>query len=368
MFCAWITNAQDGYWINGQGASWASPGNWDPADGIAGGADNTAYFGFGREATIAPNASFSLDGTQTVGNLFFTLPSGPGNWSFNAGAGGSIILANNFGLPQITVTSPSLEVTLNAALAGTAGVEKKGSGTLVLGAANTYTGQTLASGGALDVNGSVATGVEVTNAILSGTGAIAGPVVVDAGGTLSLGNSPAPLTINNSLVLLPGSTTLAAIGALTGQPLVQGLSHITYGGTLVLTNLPAGLSIGQGFALFGNVPASGNFSGIMPPPGPWMRWRFDPATGGITVVSSASQPAFTSVNFGAGKMSSQVAGGPPGSPCYVLVSTNLGLPLSAWTRVATNMFDVSGNCTLEIGPGENGAGQFYMTTFIIPAP
>jgi len=53
LFCAGAAVAHDGYWINGSGGSWAGAGNWDSADGIAGGADNTAYFGFAREAAIS---------------------------------------------------------------------------------------------------------------------------------------------------------------------------------------------------------------------------------------------------------------------------------------------------------------------------
>jgi len=302
--CAASAAGQDGYWLSTHGGSWAAAANWDPADGIAGGADSTAYFGFGPEAAIAPAASFSLDGPQTIGNLFFTTQGGAANWSFNSGAGGSITLENTFEPPEITITSPTLQVTLNAVVAGTGGVRKDGAGTLVLSAANTYTGQTLVSGGALDLTGSVASGVEVTNATLSGNGLISGPVVVDSGGTLSLGNPPGPLSINNTLVLLPGSTTLVAVGAAgSSYPLVQGLSQVTYGGTLVIGNLAGTLSLGQTFSIFGTVPAIGNFSSILPPPGPWQRWRFDPATGQITVVSSASQPTFAGVKLAGGKLS-----------------------------------------------------------------
>jgi autotransporter-associated beta strand protein len=282
-------DAQDGYWVNPSGGSWSNAGNWDAADGIAGGADNTAYFGFGPEGSIAANSSFTIDGAQTVGNLFFTTQGGAGNWTFSSGSGGSITLDNNFGPSEITVTSPGLQVSLNTVLAGNNGVEKNGAGKLALGGANTYGGQTLVTGGGLEVNGSLASGgVEVTNGTLSGMGAIDGPVVVDSGGTLSLGNSSGPLSINNSLVLRTGSTTTVTISG--SGPLVQGLSSVTYGGTLIVNNLSGNASLGENFSLFGSVPASGNFSSIEPPPGPWMRWEFNPTNGQVTVVSSASQP------------------------------------------------------------------------------
>jgi autotransporter-associated beta strand protein len=370
LFCGGAAVAQDGYWINSSGGSWASAGNWDQANGIAGGTDNTAYFGFTREASIVPNSSFTLDGAQTIGNLFFTTQGGSANWSFSSGSGGSLTLDNTFQLPEITVTSPSLRVTLNAVVAGEAGVAKDGAGTLVLAAKNTYTGPTLVSGGGLNVIGSVGSGgVEVANATLSGTGVITGPVVVGSGGILSLGSPLGPLTINNSLVLLPGSTTIVAINAASsGRAAVQGLSSVTYGGTLVITNLSSGLSLGQSFAIFGSAPASGNFSRILPPPGPWLRWRFDPATGQISVVSSASQPAFASVNLTGTSLAFQVTGGPPSSPCYIIASSDLSLPEAAWTRIATNVFDVSGNFTSTNVFGADGASQIYLAAFVIPSP
>lgn len=363
LFCAGTAVAQDGYWINGGGGSWASAGNWDAADGIASGANDTAYFGFAREAAISPNATFTLSGAQTIGNLCFTTQSGPSSWSFNSSSGGSLTLDSTFGLPEITVTSPSLQVSLNVLVAGGNGVEKDGPGTLVLAAKNTYSGQTLVTGGGLNVTGSIGTGqVQVNNAILSGTGVISGPVVIGAGSTFLPGNSSGPLTINNSLVLLTGSTTSVS---LNGHPAVQGLTSITYGGTLLVSNLSGALSLGQSFSIFGSVPAGGNFSQILPTPGPWLRWRFNPATGQITVVSSASQPSFTATRRAGNNLICQVTGGPPGSPGYLMASTDIGLAQTAWTRVATNVFDMSGNftCTNTLN-----SGQIYLTVLVVATP
>ncbi len=366
LFCAAGAAAQDGYWINSSGGSWASPANWDPADGIAGGADDTAYFGFAREAAISPSATFTISGAQTIGNLCFTTQGGPSSWSFNSSSGGSLTLDATFGPPEITVTSPSLQISLNVLLAGGGGVEKDGPGALVLAAQNTYPGQTLVTGGGLNVTGSIGTGgVEVNNATLSGTGVINGPVVIGSGGTLSLGNSSGPLTINNSLVLLPGSTTSVS---LNGHPAVQGLTSVTYGGTLVINNSSGGLSLGESFSIFGSVPASGNFSQILPPPGPWLRWRFDPATGQITVVSSASQPSFASASLAGNNLVCQVTDGPPGSPCYIVASADLRQPLTAWTRIGTNVFDMSGHFTFTNTSSANGAGQMYLAAFVVPSP
>jgi uncharacterized protein with beta-barrel porin domain len=222
------------------------------------------------------------------------------------------------------------------------------------------------TGGALNVTGSIGTGkVTVNNATLSGGGVINGPVVIGAGGTLAPGTAGGPLTINNSLLLLPGSTTSVS---LNGHPAVQGLTSITYGGTLLVNNLSGTVSLGQSFSLFGAGSTSGNFSSIQPSPGPWLRWRFNPATGQITVVSSASQPAFANVGLAGASLVCQITNGPPGSPCSLLAATNLAQPLGSWIPIATNLFDVSGNVTCTNNFGANRPGQVYLTTQVIPTP
>jgi autotransporter-associated beta strand protein len=367
LLCGGGALAQDGYWINSSGGSWADAANWDVANGVASGADSTAYFGFSREASISPTSTFTLDGAQTVGHLCFTTHGGASTWNITPGVGGLLTLDSTFGLSEITVTSPSLQVALNALVAGTGGVEKDGPGILVLGGQNTYTGKTLVTGGGLTVNGSIGTGrVQIGNATFSGTGVVMGPVVVGPGGMLSLGNPGGPLTINNSLVLLPGSITSVSIyPGNTGSPAVQGLSSITYGGTLLVQNLVGALSVGQTFSIFGSASASGSFSQISPPPGPGLAWQFDAATGQITVVPAAFQPAFFSINLSGKNLIVQVIGGSPGLNGYLISTTDLGLPMTAWTQVSENVFDASGGFTSTIDTSADAAGQRYFAVLVV---
>jgi hypothetical protein len=136
----------------------------------------------------------------------------------------------------------------------------------------------------------------------------------------------------------------------------------------VLTNLPGALSLGQSFSIFGSVPSSGNFSRILPPPGPWLRWRFDPATGQVSVVSSASQPTLAGANLCGTNLVVQITSGPPSSPFYIMASTDLSLPEAAWTLIATNVFDVSGSFFFTNTISANGSSQTYFTAFVIPSP
>ncbi len=181
-----------------------------------------------------------------------------------------------------------------------------------------------------------------------------------------LGNAGGPLTINNSLVLLPGSTTSATIypGA-SGHPLVQGLSSITYGGTLLINNLSGAFSVGQTFSIFGSGGATGSFSQILPPPGPNLAWQLDPGPGQITVVPTAFQPAFSSVSLAGNNMTVEVIGGPPGLNGYIIASTDLSLPKTAWMPASTNVFDASGGFTSTIDTSAEGAGKRYFALLVV---
>jgi len=107
--------------------------------------------------------------------------------------------------------------------------------------------QTVANGGILSVNGSMASNVLVNSGgTLGCSGSIGGTVTVASGGVIAPGNSPGILTVN-SLTLNPGSTTRMEINGLTaGTQYDQIVANntATLGGTLDL--------------VFGFNPAVGN--------------------------------------------------------------------------------------------------------------
>jgi autotransporter-associated beta strand protein len=336
--------ADTGFWTTTGGGSWANSANWD-SDIIADGADETAYFGLDFFANIPASATFTLNGARTIGNLYFTDDDGPDNWFLNTGSGGPLTMEASFDFPSITVDTQDQQVTINAVLAGVDGLEKLGAGTLVLNATNIYSGETVVSAGVLKLNGVISNEVSVDAGTLGGTGMISGPVTVEARGTLAPGNSIGTITISNSLSLLAGSKTFVEVNASTlARDFVKGLSSVNYGGTLIVSNLAGTPTLGQSFQLFSTTNAAGNFNFLTPQLNGALRWRFNPANGTLSVISSNLQPRFASVTpLSPTNLLLLVTNGVPSATNYLLASTKLALSKTNWTRVATNVFDAAGN-------------------------
>jgi hypothetical protein len=125
-------------------------------------------------------------------------------------------------------------------------------------------------------------------------------------------------------------------------------SSMTFGGTLNLPVLSGTLAPNDSFKLF-NGACSGTFAALNPPtPGANLAWNTNnlAATGVLSVVSTGPT---TNANI----LSVTIAGtdiilhgtnnnGGQNFRYEVLASTNITLPLSNWTSLATNTFNVDG--------------------------
>ncbi len=178
-----------------------------------------------------------------------------------------------------------------------------------------------------------------------------------------------PVTI--SAGILTDTTSLALPGS-TAQTFVLGTnaSTVTVVGNLAL-NSTINVSNGAGFtatnyALFtytGSLsgrPVLGSTPGLA-----GYTYALDTNTMGqvLLVVSNSlpSPPRFTGVVFDAasGHLVLSGAGGVTNGSYHVLTSTNIEVPLSQWTPVATNQFDAGGNFFFTNLTGTNFGRRFY---------
>lgn len=231
---------------------------------------------------------------------------------------------------SIAIAQPLLDATNGSG----GGLTKIGNGTLSLTAANTYSGLTRVNAG-----------------ILAGTGSIAGPVTVASGGTIAVDASAiGTLTINNSLTLLPGSTTSVKITS-GGFDKFAGLTSVSFGGTLVVTN-----TAGPGVYKLFNIGGTGNFSSIKVLPAG--AGSFNAATGELTITDKPA--AINSVTFSGGKLNISGSGGAANATYSLLTSTNVAAPLSAWTTNVVGTFDGNGLFTNSITPTSGEPTRFYL--------
>jgi autotransporter-associated beta strand protein len=210
--------AVDGTWTGTSGGNWSDATKWS-ANTVADGVGATADFN-----TLDPSSDTTvrLDADRNLTNLVFgdTNTSTAASWILdnNGAASNNLILAGT--TPTITVNAlgTGKTTTISAAIQGSAGLVKAGSGTLVLSGANAYTGATEVRAGRLRLGAAGALGDA-----LSQTSGIS----VITGGILDLGGfSPTaivPLTLNSN-----------ANGFDVGAFLNSGASPASYQGDITL--------------------------------------------------------------------------------------------------------------------------------------
>jgi fibronectin-binding autotransporter adhesin len=207
-------------------------------------------------------------------------------------------------------------------------IVKTGAGKLTLTGASTYTGTTTVSNGILQVDGSLAAttnNVIVDGGTLSGNGAIANTVTVNAGGNLAPGASIGTLTISGDLNL--GGTLTVEVNTTNAQTadLVTGVITNTFGGTLAIVNLGPTPTVSDTFQLFSAGTYQGTFASINPPSaGPGLIWDTSTlATDGILRVAVGSvAPTATNITFTKISGSQVVLNWPAGQGWKLQTQTN----------------------------------------------
>ncbi len=273
-------------------------------------------------------------------------------------------------------------------LSGPGGVAKTGASPVYLSAANTYTGPTAVSAGTLILSGSGAisgsTNISVSGGALldasqrsdatltvaagqtlTGNGSVNGNTVLGGGATLAPGGALTTLTFSNNLTLNPGSTTVMEVrkSPVTNDE-AQITGNLSYGGTLVITNIGATpYAAGDSFKLFNAAGYSASFTNIVPViPAVNLAWKTNGLTNGIlSIVSSPTlPPGFNRVSASRTNLVFSGTNGVRNWTYYLLGSTNVALPLSNWTILATNAFDAAGNFRITNAINAGAKEQYYL--------
>jgi autotransporter-associated beta strand protein len=185
---------------------------------------------------------------------------------------------------KVSNGTASIDGMLSGVISGTGSLEKDGSGTLKLTAANTYDGGTIISAGRLLVSNTTGSGtgsgtVAVNVGTLGGTGSISGTVTVASGAHIAPGESVESLDVG-SLVLNAGSILDFELGAPGSPGVTSDLINVTAtdglavnggivnltdagglaAGTYTLIDYSGNLSGGVGLMTLGTQPAGFSYS------------------------------------------------------------------------------------------------------------
>ncbi len=269
--------------------------------------------GGGTGATASGNANnFTVVGATvtSVGSGYTTAPT------VNLSGGGGSGAAAMANLSSVILATDSTvggagTIDIGGIVSGSGGLKKQREGTLILSAANAYTGNTTVTNGTLLVHGSLApaSAVTVLGGLLGGNGSIGGSVTVNGGGTISGGASAGILTLNNGLNLSGGGNNVWELAAnSTSNPGVDFDQLVMTGGSLVLGGSS---SLSLQFIGTASAPDSGN--AFWQSPRSWTIIAANGAASNFTYIENGSYPAgtfSTSVEPG-GIVLTFTPGGPP---------------------------------------------------------
>jgi autotransporter-associated beta strand protein len=323
--------------------------------------------------TVRTNAAFQFFQVSNVLNKVLVLQQAfvTNNSGSNVFGGRIMLQGSN------TFSAGGTWLNLTNVISGSGSLNKIGSSTLFLSAGNTYSGPTfvtsgtlalvnsgaLAGSGAITINSGAILDVTgrtdgklalSTGQTFAGNGIIYGSLAVGQGAILSPGPSIGALTVTNA-VTLQGTTVLELNAATHTNDALVGAKSIVYGGTLQLSNLAGAFVAGNNFKIFSATNYSGAFTNIVPAiPALNLGWNVATLTndGTLRVIGVPTpQPGITRLDVSGGTFVIRGTNGVPGWPYCVLTSTDLNLPLSSWTRLATNWFDANGEFSVTNSAG-----------------
>src|SRR5205809_1102570 len=234
------SHAQTFTWTGAQNANWGVGANW---------VGGVAPTGAGGENLVFPSGAANLATNNILNNATFNSITIKGsgytltNKAITLGAGGladssaagtnTISLGITFAATRtVTVSNAGTTLTISGVMSGAGGLTKSGAGTLVLSAANTYTGVTTINAGTVSI---------AADAALGATPAAATPgKIVFGGGTLRT-TASFTLATNRGIALTgPGTISTDPGPTLTYGGIIAGAGSLTKACTGTL--LPSGVA------------------------------------------------------------------------------------------------------------------------------
>lgn len=253
----------NGTWAADASGMWSTMTNWT-ANAVANGANSTASF---HTLDITADRTVSMDMPVTLNRLSFgdLSPQSAGGWTVNPNGNFDNILTMAGTNPVITVGALAADrtVRIESVIAGAARITKDGPGTLVLTAANTFSGGVTIANGTLQVGsgsavGGIGTGTVTNNGSLIYT--------FDSTSTLPLrsitGSGNLSVTARamqlNADISLGGAVVFSQVGggtASTGLEIVGTSANIT--GSSIQVSADVGKRIAGGTLLLNTSAANG---------------------------------------------------------------------------------------------------------------
>ncbi len=318
---------------------------------------------------VETGAQLAFASSSVTWNKNFIFYGDASDITVNNGTSANTVLAGNVQLfGDCVFNVGGIGLALSGVITGSGGIVKNGTSEMTLETNNTYTGDTtintgtlllstnasiadsgnivIGSGAALDVSQRSDSTLTLTSVqTLQGAGTLDGSLIAGGGSVVSPGvSSVGTLTVTNT-VTLSGVTSMGLDQAGATNSVLACNASIHYGGTLELTYLSGSPATGASFKLFNAPSYSGSFSSISPAtPGAGQAWDTSGlGTSGTIRVAVASAPRFGGITLSGTNLVVSGSNGIATGNYYLLTSTNVGLALTNWTRIATNAFDGSGN-------------------------